>query len=130
MPQVKFVQAPEYVETYATSVWGGLGPKGDLKITFTEDRFDFPEIIELVDSGGGMYTEPPMQSVNMIRQKKCTVTVPVLEIPSIILWLQNKFSQYQALNPNIQIEVHGGTPEETEAFCRSIGINGPEENQK
>ncbi len=122
MPKINFVKAPDYVETYATSIWGGLGPKGDLKITFVEDMYEYPDSITLVDKGNGIFEETPVQSIDLIRKKKCMISLPVSEVPSFIEWLQEKFNQYVASNPNATVNLRASSPEQVAEFEKKYGI--------
>lgn len=92
-----FEKSDNYIETYATGVYGGIGPHGELNMYFIEDSIPFPEseTIEVAHDGRANVINKSEPDA-LRRVVKCKITMNPNDIPSIIEWLKEKYDQYNA----------------------------------
>lgn len=110
--RLQFVREPHYQVFYASGVYGGLTPYGELWIDFFIDRAtpsDY-EVIEIDESGTEIARRPQRLGAEFTRYLQCAVIIHPERIPSIIEWLQQKYSSYcQRVQQSQKPEQQGGT---------------------
>jgi len=96
-----FEKSDNYIDTYATGVYGGLSVHGELNMYFVEDSIAFPEseTIEITKDGNVEVIEQSYkQPAGTIRRiVKCKISINPNDIPSIVKWLNEKYEQYKSM---------------------------------
>ena len=92
---VKFVfsTAPGYRVVSANAAWGGLTPRGDLKVDFAIDSLRTPDVVvNSVTPGGGLGPEIERQPAERLvsRELQVGVILSIANAESIANWLLEK----------------------------------------
>ena len=94
----------EYDKNYrmvpANGMWGGITPRGDLRIDFFVESMPVPDsgAGKLLNDGSGRYTErqEASEKVTVVRQIQVGVMVPSQQVQSFMRWFQDKAQKVKA----------------------------------
>lgn len=88
-PRLAVQVSDGFVRCHANGVFGGLNPRGELEMYFTQDIVPIPEAIELDLDKGYARTEHVVPG-KPTRLMVASVTIPVDVLPSLMKWMQDK----------------------------------------
>ena len=84
----------------ANGMWGGITPRGDLRIDFFVESIAVPDsgAGKLLNDGSGNYTEhhEVSEKVTMVRKMQVGVMVPPQQVQSFMRWFQDKAQKVEA----------------------------------
>ena len=99
--KIVFEEDKNYIETHITGVHGGLSPKGYLTAYLFEDTIVHSNSEEYIVADNGSLKMVSQDIANEVRRiVKARISIDSKEIPSIIEWLQEKYSQFLQIVDN------------------------------
>ncbi len=81
---------------HADGVWGGLGPRGDLHLSFFSERLAIPRQLELrVDEKGQPHEDHSKRVVrcDVVREIECDVVMSIDNAVAFRDWLNEKIAK-------------------------------------
>lgn len=95
--KIVFSSAPGYRVVAANGVWGGLTPRGELKMDFIVDSLRTPDLVaHSIKPDGGLGDEirrEPAEGV-LFRELQIGILLPIGHAESIAKWMLDKVKEF------------------------------------
>ncbi len=102
---IKYYKSNFFRVIHADGAWGGLSARGDIHISFYNERAAIPDISRFVISGGEIIKPEEFQSISkVVREVEVDVVVDLGTAMSLRDWLNDRIDALQTLISENQIE--------------------------
>jgi hypothetical protein len=105
---VKYVKSNFFRVIHADGAWGGISPRGDIHMSFYNERGALPDsgVITVGDEGKIVKPEAVQSSGSLVREIECDVVFDLVTAVGFRKWLDNKISEMNQLIKQAQEEQH------------------------
>jgi hypothetical protein len=95
----KYVKSNFFRVIHADGAWGGLNPRGNIHMSFYNERAALPDTSTLTISSDGNLVKPeePQTSGAVIREIECDVILDLRTAIGLRKWLDDQIKQLQEL---------------------------------
>jgi hypothetical protein len=101
----KYVKSNFFRVIHADGAWGGLSPRGDIHISFYNERVAIPDTSRFIVSEGEIVKpEEYKASSKLVREVEADVIVDLTAAKSLRAWLTHKIDALEALIKEAQEE--------------------------
>ncbi|MGI9068614.1 MAG: hypothetical protein ACR2HX_19700 [Pyrinomonadaceae bacterium] len=93
----KYVKSNFFRVIHADGAWGGLSPRGDIHISFYNERVAIPDSSSFVVSEEGIKQPETFQGSGLVREVEADVIIDLPTAQSLRVWLDDKIKTLESL---------------------------------
>jgi hypothetical protein len=103
---VKYMKSNFFRVIHADGAWGGIGPRGDIHMSFYNERGALPEsgVITINADGRSLKPELAQSSGSLVREIECDIVFDLTTAVGFRKWLDDKINELNRLLKEAQEE--------------------------